>query len=96
MTKATKSYVFYDIFQNLNKSSNCVALEFSFKCIDLHHNPVNITLNLRNLYTLGAIRLKILPLNCGILMVNTFGTIGSIAAVNFIVFRGVAPFNLVD
>jgi len=31
--------------------SNRVTLKFSFQYIDLHQNPVNLTLSLRNLYT---------------------------------------------
>ena len=75
--------------------SNRVTLNFSFQCIDLHQNPLTLTSNQKNLYTKGAVRLKRLPLYYRKLMVNTFGTIGSILAIICIAFRGVAPCNLV-
>jgi hypothetical protein len=40
--------------------------------------------------------LKMLPLYLTKLMVNSYGIIGYILALNFIAFWGVAPCNLVD
>jgi len=78
------------------KFSDWFTLHFSFKYFGFHQNPLNLKLKLRNLYTYEAIRLKKLPLYYRILTVNTFEIVGSIHAIIFIAFRGVASCNLVD
>jgi len=51
MTKATNLYVVMIYMTEFQQFSNRVTLHFSFQHIDLHQNPVNLTLSLRNLYT---------------------------------------------
>jgi hypothetical protein len=51
---------------------------------------------LRNFYTKGTVRIKSLPLYLTKLMVLSFGIIGSLLAIKFIAFWGMAPCNLVE
>jgi len=82
------------IYKNFDYFSNWVFYIFKSHFY-LHQNPVKLTLPLRKIYTYVAIRLKGLPLYLLKLIVNSFGIIGFLLAINTSAFWMVVPCNLV-